>query len=53
MYNKPNIILITADQLRADTVGYINKKIKQPKGNKKLILVKKVLYFLYGHLTAI
>lgn len=30
MNNKPNIILITADQLRADTVGYINKKIKTP-----------------------
>ncbi len=30
MNNKPNIILITADQLRADIVGYINKKIKTP-----------------------
>lgn len=30
MNNKPNIILITADQLRADTLGYMNKKIKTP-----------------------
>ena len=27
---KPNIILITADQMRADSIGYINDEVKTP-----------------------
>lgn len=30
MNKKPNILLITADQLRADSLGFSNKKVKTP-----------------------
>ena len=30
MYKRPNIVLITADQMRADSVGYINEEVITP-----------------------